>query len=220
VSHDLFSTLAAAPVMPLVIPDSAAVAVKTCHALAAGGLGTAEIVLRTASAIDAIRAVAAEVPGTMPGAGTVLNAKQAEAVLDAGARFIVSPGLNADVVAVARERGIPVLPGVYTPTELTAAFNLGLETVKFFPAAIAGGVAALQAYSGVFRTMRFMPTGGITTGNLADFLAVPAVIACGGSWLAPADALAAGRFDVVTALAREAADIAIRARAPQQKKVG
>lgn len=219
-SHDLFNTLAAAPVMPLVIPDDAAVAVKTCRALAAGGLATAEIVLRTASAVDAIRAVAAEVPETLPGAGTVLNAKQAEAVLAAGARFIVSPGLNAEVVAVARERGVPVLPGVYTPTELTAAFNLGLDTVKFFPAAIAGGVAALQAYANVFRSMRFMPTGGITPGNLAEFLALPAVIACGGSWLTPADALAAGRFDIVTGLAREAAEIALRARAPRENNAG
>ena len=219
-SHDLFNALAAAPVMPLVIPDDAGVAVKTCRALAAGGLRTAEIVLRTASAVDAIRAVADEVPETIPGAGTVLNSKQAEAVLAAGAKFIVSPGLNEDVVAVAREHGVPVLPGIYTPTELTAAFNLGLDTVKFFPAVFAGGAPALQAYSGVFRTMRFMPTGGISPANLPDFLAVPAVIACGGSWLTPADALAAGRFDIVTGLAREAAEIALRARAPREAKAG
>ena len=119
-------------------------------------------------------------------------------------------GLDEGVVAVARERGGPVYPGIFTPGELQRAFNLGLETVKFFPASIAGGVPALKALSSVFRTMRFMPTGGVSADNLADYLAVPAVLACGGSWLTPASAIEAGDYDQVTTLAREALQIAAR----------
>jgi 2-dehydro-3-deoxyphosphogluconate aldolase / (4S)-4-hydroxy-2-oxoglutarate aldolase len=200
------------PVVPLVQSDDPAIAVETSRALAAGGLKVAEVVFRTDRALECLQAVADEVPDVIAGAGTVLSAEQANAALDHGAKFIVSPGLDDGVVAVAKERGVPVYPGIMTPSEIQHAFNLGLDTVKFFPASIAGGVPALKALASVFRTMKFMPTGGISPGNLADFLAVPAVLACGGSWLTPKDAITAGNFESITALAAEAIDIARKAR--------
>ena len=204
--------LEATPVVPLVQADDPDVAVNTSRALAAGGLTVVEVVLRTDRAMECLAAVAGQLPDVIAGAGTVLTSSQATAALDSGAQFIVSPGLDEGVVAVAREGGVPVYPGIVTPTELQHAVNLGLEVVKFFPASIAGGVPALRALSSVFRDVRFMPTGGVSAANLADYLGVSAVIACGGSWLTPADAIAEGDFDRVTALARDAADIAKRAR--------
>jgi 2-dehydro-3-deoxyphosphogluconate aldolase/(4S)-4-hydroxy-2-oxoglutarate aldolase len=146
------------------------------------------------------------------GAGTVLSPEQAQQAIDNGARFIVSPGLDDGVVALCQEADIPVYPGIYTPSEIQHAYNLGLDVVKFFPASIAGGVKAIKAVAGVFRTMRFMPTGGISAGNLAEYLAVPSVLACGGSWLTPADAIAAGDYQAITKLAEEAIEIARQAR--------
>lgn len=200
------------PVVPLVQADDPAIAVQTSRALAAGGLQVAEVVFRTGRALECLKAVAEEVPEMVAGAGTVLSAEQAKAALDNGAKFIVSPGLDDGVVGVAQERGVPVYPGTMTPSEVQHAFNLGLDTVKFFPASIAGGVPALKALASVFRTMKFMPTGGVSPGNLADFLAIPAVLACGGSWLTPKDAIAAGDFDAITKLAAEAVAIAGKAR--------
>ena len=129
-----------------------------------------------------------------------------------GRTSIVSPGLDDGVVAIAKERGAPVYPGIFTPGELQHAYNLGLDVVKFFPASIAGGIPAIRALSSVFRTMRFMPTGGISPGNLADYLSVPAVLACGGSWLTPADAIASDNYDKITTLAEEALQIAAQAK--------
>lgn len=209
---DIDSILEGAPVVPLVQADDPAIAVKTARALAAGGLTVVEVVFRTDRALDCLKAVAEEVPEMIAGAGTVLSASQAEAAFAAGAQFIVSPGLDDDVVATAQDRGAPVYPGIVTPSELQHAYNLGLSVVKFFPASIAGGVPALKALSSVFRTMRFMPTGGVSPGNLAEFLAVPAVLACGGSWLTPADAIAADDYDKITTLAAEALAIAASAR--------
>ena len=209
---DINELLSESCVVPLVQADEPAVAVETSRALAEGGLRVAEVVFRTDRALECLRAVADEVPEMIAGAGTVLTAEQATAALQNGAQFIVSPGLDDDVVAVAKEHGVPVYPGTMTPSEVQHAVNLGLDTVKFFPASIAGGVPALKALASVFRTMRFMPTGGVSAGNLADFLAVPAVLACGGSWLTPADAIAAGHFEKITALAAEAVAIARSAR--------
>ena len=209
---DIDSILEGAPVVPLVQADDPAIAVKTARALAAGGLTVVEVVFRTDRALDCLKAVAEEVPEMIAGAGTVLSASQAEAAFAAGAQFIVSPGLDDDVVATAQDRGAPVYPGIVTPSELQHAYNLGLSVVKFFPASIAGGVPALKALSSVFRTMRFMPTGGVSPGNLAEFLAVPAVLACGGSWLTPADAIAADDYNKITTLAAEALAIAASAR--------
>ena len=207
-STDINHTLQAAPVVPLVQADAPAVAVQISRALAAGGLTVAEVVLRTDRALECLQAVADEVPEMIAGAGTVLTADQANAAVDAGAKFIVSPGLDDGVVATAKERGVPVYPGIVTPGELQHAHNLGLDVVKFFPASLAGGVPMLKALSSVFRHMRFMPTGGVSPGNLAEYLAVPAVLACGGSWLTPAAAIAAGDYEQLTKLAREALAIA------------
>lgn len=204
--------LTATPVVPLVQADDPQVAVRTSKALAAGGLQVAEVVFRTDRALECLQAVADEVPDVVAGAGTVLTAKQATAALEHGAKFLVSPGLDDGVVAVAKERGMPVYPGTMTPSEVQRALNLGLDTVKFFPASIAGGVPMLKALSSVFRTMKFMPTGGVSAANLPDFLAVPSVLACGGSWLTPSAAIAAGDYDQVTSLAKEAVNIATNAR--------
>ena len=201
-------TLASRPVVPLVQADDPAVAVKTAEALAKGGLKVAEVVFRTDRALECLRAVADELPDVIAGAGTVLSAEQANAAVDNGAKFIVSPGLDDGVVGVAKERGIPVYPGVVTPSEVQHAFNLGLDVVKFFPGTLAGGIPMLKALGSVFRTMKFMPTGGVSPGNLGEFLGVPAVLACGGSWLTPAAEIAAGNYDAVTALAAEAVEIA------------
>ena len=209
---DITELLSSNPVVPLVQADDPAVAVQTARALAAGGLQVAEVVFRTDSALECLKAVAEEVPETVAGAGTVLSAQQAKAAIDNGAKFIVSPGLDDGVVGVAQERGVPIYPGTMTPSEVQHAFNLGLDTVKFFPASIAGGVPALKALASVFRTMKFMPTGGVSPDNLADFLAIPAVLACGGSWLTPKDAIEAGNFEAITALAAEAVAIARKAR--------
>ena len=216
VTIDINNTLQAVPVVPLVQSDDPAAAVQISRALAAGGLTVAEVVFRTDRALECLKAVADEVPEMIAGAGTVLTAKQADAAVDAGAKFIVSPGLDDGVVATAKERGVPVYPGIVTPSELQHAHNLGLDVVKFFPASIAGGVPALKALSSVFRHMRFMPTGGVSPGNLADFLAVPAVLACGGSWLTPAAAIAAGDYEQITVLAKEAVAIATQARGEQK----
>ena len=211
-SIDINNTLQAVPVVPLVQSDDPAVAVQISRALAAGGLTVAEVVFRTDRALECLQSVADEVPEMIAGAGTVLTADQANAAVDAGAKFIVSPGLNDGVVATAKERGVPVYPGIVTPSELQHAHNLGLDVVKFFPASLAGGVPMLKALSSVFRHMRFMPTGGVSPDNLAEFLAVPAVLACGGSWLTPAAAIAEGDYEQITKLAREAVEIATQAR--------
>jgi 2-dehydro-3-deoxyphosphogluconate aldolase / (4S)-4-hydroxy-2-oxoglutarate aldolase len=213
VSADITKTLESLPVVPLVQSDDPETAVLISRALAAGGLTIAEVVFRSDRALECLRAVAEEVPEMIAGAGTVLSADQAEAAVTAGARFIVSPGLDDGVVATAKKHGLPVYPGIVSPTEVQHAYNLGLEVVKFFPASIAGGLPALKALSSVFRSMRFMPTGGISPGNLAEYLAVPAVLACGGSWLTPADAIASGNYQQITTLAKEAVQIAAQARA-------
>lgn len=209
---DINEILESVPVVPLVQADDETTAIAVSRALAAGGLTVVELVLRTDGALACLRAVADGVPEVIAGAGTVLNARQANAALDAGAQFLVSPGLDQGVVDVARERDVPVYPGIVTPGELQRAYNLGLRTVKFFPASIAGGIPALRALSSVFRMMRFMPTGGVSAANLAEYLSVPAVLACGGSWLTPADAIAAGDYNRITALAADAVGIARQSR--------
>ena len=196
------------PIVPLVQADDPDVAVRTSRALVTGGLTVIEVVLRTDAALRCLEAVASEVPEAIVGAGTVLSEAQAGAAADAGACFIVSPGLDDSVIGSARSRGLQVFPGAVTATELQRAWNLGLRTVKFFPAAAAGGPAALKALAAPFRDMRFIPTGGVSAGNLADYLAVPQVLACGGSWLTPPSAVAAGDCGSITRLAREARRIA------------
>ena len=210
---DISRILQSTRVVPLVQADDPQTAVRISQALASGGLSVAEIVFRTDAALECLAAVAAEVPEMIAGAGTVLSPAQAEQAIDAGARFVVSPGLDKDTVRLCQSNTIPIYPGVMTPSEATRAWNLGLREVKFFPASLAGGIPMLKALGSVFRGMRFMPTGGVSAANLADFLAVPGVLACGGSWLTPAEAIAAGNYDEITRLAVQAVGIARKVRA-------
>jgi 2-dehydro-3-deoxyphosphogluconate aldolase/(4S)-4-hydroxy-2-oxoglutarate aldolase len=209
---NISNLLETTPVVPLVQAEEPEVAVNVSRALAAGGLTVAEVVLRTDRALECMRAVADQVPDMTAGAGTVLSSEQARQAIDNGAKFIVSPGLDDGVVTTCQDANIPVYPGIYTPSEIQHAYNLGLDVVKFFPASIAGGVKGVKALAGVFQTMKFMPTGGISASNLAEYLAIPSVIACGGSWLTPIEAITAGDFDVITRLAEEAMRIAREAR--------
>jgi 2-dehydro-3-deoxyphosphogluconate aldolase/(4S)-4-hydroxy-2-oxoglutarate aldolase len=206
------SMLEKVPVVPVVVIDDAAKAVPVAQALVAGGLPIIEVTMRTAAAPEAIAAIAAHVPDAIIGAGTVLSAEQAKTIVAAGARFIVSPGLHESVVATANELSIPIIPGVATATETQRAWNLGLRILKFFPAGQAGGLPMIKALAAVFRDVMFMPTGGVSTANLREYLESPAVLACGGSWLTPAKAIAAGDYDQITALASEAMAIAKEVR--------
>ena len=200
------------PVVPVVVIDDAEKAVPVAKALVAGGLPVIEVTMRTAAAPEAIAAISEQVPEAFVGAGTVLSSDQANQIVAAGAKFIVSPGLHEDVVATANKLDVPIIPGVATATELQQAWNLGLRTLKFFPAGQAGGIPMIKALASVFRDVVFMPTGGVSPANLHEYLEVPAVLACGGSWLTPAAAIADGDFERITILASEALAIARKIR--------
>jgi 2-dehydro-3-deoxyphosphogluconate aldolase/(4S)-4-hydroxy-2-oxoglutarate aldolase len=210
--NELEALLERGPIVPLIQADDPRVAVATARALVAGGLTVLEVVLRTRAALDCLQAVAEQVPEAITGAGTVLSRDHAESAARAGARFLVSPGLHEDVVSAAGEHQLPVFPGIATATEVQRAWNMGLRVLKFFPAGQAGGVPMLKALAAVFRDVRFMPTGGVSAGNLADYLALPSVLACGGSWLTPRDAIASGNYDAVKALAAQALATAAKVR--------
>jgi len=205
---DLIHSLEAKRVVPLVQSDDPKTALKISEALLEGGLDVLEVVLRTDAALDCLEAIAKEFPKAHVGAGTVLSADQSKEVIQRGASFIVSPGLDPASVKVANNAGLPILPGISTATELQQAWNMGLRTVKLFPASLVGGPKILKALSSVFRDVRFMPTGGVSPANLHEYLEVPAVLACGGSWLTPKDAIEAGDFAAITKLAKDAISIA------------
>ena len=209
---ELESRLQKAPVIPLIAADEPGVAVDIAKALVAGGLTVLEVVLRTDSALECLARVDQSVPDGIVGAGTVLSPAQAEAALAAGARFIVSPGLYPPVVDTCLSANVDVFPGIATPSEAQNACNLGLRTMKFFPADQMGGVGMLKALSAVVRDARFIPTGGIAANNLADFLEVPSVLACGGSWLSPKAHVVQRQFDEITRLANEALAVAAKVR--------
>ena len=205
---DLINSLQSKRVVPLVQSDDPKTALKISEALLEGGLDVLEVVLRTDAALDCLEAIAKEFPQAHVGAGTVLSADQSKEVIRRGASFIVSPGLDAASVKVAADAGLPILPGISTATELQQAWNMGLRTVKLFPASLVGGPKMIKALSSVFRDVKFMPTGGVSPANLNEYLAVPAVLACGGSWLTPADAIAKGDLGAITKLAKDAIAIA------------
>ena len=184
-------------IVPVVVLADSAGAEPLAGALVAGGLHCVEVTFRTDAAADVIRAMAVR-PELVVGAGTVLTAEQAEQAVVAGARFVVSPGFGPAVVRRCQELGVPVFPGIATATEIQMALDAGLDTVKFFPAEQLGGVGMVKALSAPFRTVRFIPTGGIDTGNLADYLAVASVLAVGGTWMVAPDLLAAGDWAEVT----------------------
>lgn len=198
----LEDTLAAHRLVPVLTVAGAAAGTAVGEALAAGGLPLAEVTLRVDGALDALTAMASL--DLVVGAGTVVTADQVDRAVDAGARFVVSPGLHPAVVDRCRARGVPVLPGVATASDLMRAVELGVQSVKLFPADLVGGPAAVTAFAGPFPGMRFVPTGGVRPAVLSAYLSLPAVLAVGGSWLAPPDVVAAGRWDEVTRRTRAA----------------
>lgn len=202
--------LAKSPVIPVLVVDDVASAVPLGRALVAGGLTVLEVTLRTPAAMDCIAAMS-EIDGAMVGAGTVLNRQMRRAAADAGARFVVSPGL---IEGEGPDGAAPLLPGIATATELMAGLAAGFTHFKLFPANVVGGVDALKAFQSPFQQATFCPTGGVSAKNAAEYLALPNVICVGGSWVAPADAVRAGDWDRITTLAREAAALAPRAAAP------
>jgi 2-dehydro-3-deoxyphosphogluconate aldolase/(4S)-4-hydroxy-2-oxoglutarate aldolase len=198
------SLLDRVPVMPVVVVDDLAHAVPVARALVAGGLPAIELTLRTPVALDAIRAIAAEVPEILLGAGTVTSPGQAKQAAEAGAAFLVSPGSTPMLLDGLADTGLPFLPGVSTVSEAMAALEFGLTELKFFPAEAAGGVPFLRSLGGPLPGIRFCPTGGITPASALEYLALPNVGCVGGSWLTPAAALAAGDWAAVERLAAEA----------------
>lgn len=201
----LLEVMQGQPVIPVLKIDRLDDAVPLARALARGGLPAIEITLRTPVALEAIRRAASEVPEAIVGAGTILDAAQFARAEEAGAQFIVSPGLTPELVAAAAASAVPLLPGAITPGEIMAARQAGYSLLKFFPAEQAGGASFLKALASPLAGIRFCPTGGIGAGNAADYLALANVICVGGSWVAPDALVAAGKWDEIEALAREAA---------------
>ncbi|SME93923.1 bifunctional 4-hydroxy-2-oxoglutarate aldolase/2-dehydro-3-deoxy-phosphogluconate aldolase [Pseudogulbenkiania subflava] len=207
---DALTLLRQSPVMPVIVVNDAAVAVDLARALVAGGIRTLEITLRTKAALAAMRRIRDEVPDALVGAGTVRTRAHLEAALDAGAQFGLSPGLTPELAAAARASGVPFIPGVATPSEAMRAQDEGFNILKLFPAEAVGGIKLLKALAGPLPELRFCPTGGIDASNAPAYLAQPNVLAVGGSWLTPADALAAQDWERITQLAREASALAVR----------
>lgn len=194
--------------VPVIVIDDAEDAPHLARALSEGGLPIAEVTFRTAAGAEAIRRIAGECPDVLPGAGTVLTPQQARDAVGAGARFIVSPGFGPAVVEYCLEREIPVFPGICTPTEVEMALARGLTTLKFFPAEAAGGVGFLRAMASPYGMVSFIPTGGIGPSNLASYLGLKKVVACGGSWMAPAAWIREKRFDLIRAETAKAVSVA------------
>ncbi len=210
---DIVETLKAAGIIPVIVIDDEAKAVPLAKALVGGGLPVLEVTFRTRAAAGAIARIRAEVPDAVVGAGTLLTKDQVKAAKDAGAVFGVAPGFDPAVVSVAQEVGLPMVPGVATASELSQALTAGVPMVKFFPAEAAGGVKMIKNLLGAFKFtgVKFMPTGGINAVNVKDYLAVPEIVACGGTWIVPKDALASNDWGRIETLAAEAAAI-VRAR--------
>ncbi len=199
------TTMRLAPVIPVVVIDDAKAAVPMARALVAGGIPAIEVTLRTPAALEAIRAIAAEVEGAMVGVGTVLSARDLHAALQAGARFAVSPGMSPYLLDAAEQSELPLLPGAATASEVMSLLERGYRHLKFFPAVPAGGHKLLGAWASPLPQVRFCPTGGISLTSAVDFLALPNVLCVGGSWLTPAGKLTTGDWSGIELLAREAA---------------
>ena len=204
-----------APVIPVITIDDPDTAVPLARALVKGGLPVLEITLRTAQGLDAIRRVRDEVDDAVVGAGTVLNQRDLERALAAGSEFVITPGLTPELLRAGAACGVPFMPGIATVSEMMCCLDAGLTALKFFPAESSGGARALRAFSGPFPQVSVCPTGGIGPDNLTAYLAVPSVRTIGGSWMTPRSSVAAGDWEGITALAREACDLvgSIRSRA-------
>lgn len=208
---DQFYKIGMIPVLEI---DSAERAAPLAEALLAGGLPVAEVTLRTYAALESIRVIARDVPNAIVGAGTVISREQAKAARDAGAQFLVSPGMVEEVVLWARENQIPILAGALTPTEMIRGINLGLNVLKFFPAEAMGGLRAINAISDPFPQLRFIPTGGIRLENVAEYLQMGKILAVGGSWMAKRQMIADGKFGEIKRMAREVSDLVEQIRRP------
>jgi len=204
--------LAEAGLVPVITIDSADDAGSLAAALTQGGISYAEITFRTPAAAQAIERMRSEAPRMTVGAGTVLTVEQADRAVRSGAQYVVSPAFDARVVDWCEEHAVPIIPGVATPTEVNAARQRGLRTLKLFPAEQLGGVALLQALRGPFPEIQFVPTGGITRRNLGNYARQPNVVACGGSWIASKEAISARKFDDIVAAAKDACTIVSQAR--------
>lgn len=202
----VFEQIAGLKLVPVVKIERATDAAALGAALVAGGLPVAEITFRTSAAEDAIRILRDSAPEILIGAGTVLNLENAAKAIAAGASFVVAPGFNPRVVDYCLAQGMPVIPGINSPTDIEMGLERGLELLKYFPAEASGGLKLLKAMSAPYGDMKFMPTGGISMGNLLDYLAFPPVVACGGTWIAETTLIATGRFDEITRLTRAAVE--------------
>ena len=200
---DVLKRMACAGIVPVVVLEDAKDAVPTAKAMVAGGIDVMEITFRTAAAADSIKTVAAEVPEMLVGAGTVVNLEQCKLAVECGAKFIVSPGYDEEVVSWCCDNGIAVCPGCVTPTEIMMALKHGLKVLKFFPANVYGGLGAIKALAGPFGGVKFIPTGGVNLQNVGEFIADPHIHAVGGSWVCPKADIAAGNFEKITALCKE-----------------
>ena len=205
--NSVLETISRIGIIPVIALSDAEQAVPLARALVAGGLPAAEVTFRTAAAADAIRAIRAQVPEMLVGAGTVLTHEQLDRALDAGAGFIVSPGFNPDTVKYGLSRGALMLPGTATGGEMEQAMALGLEMVKFFPAEQNGGVDKLKALAGPYKTLKWMPTGGVNAKNLMDYLSFDQIAACGGTWMVKKELIESGNWAEITRLTREAVQI-------------
>lgn len=204
---NIIEQISSVGIIPVVKIDNVADALPLAKALCDGGIAAAEITFRTDAAEQAIREICREYPNMVVGAGTVLTTEQADAAIKAGAKFIVSPGLNPTVVKYCTEKGYPIVPGVSTASEIECGLSLGLKYLKFFPAEPAGGVKMIKALSAPYGMVKFMPTGGINTENVRNYLNCNAVFACGGSWMVSADMIKNGEFDKIKELTAKAAEI-------------
>jgi len=200
----VLSRLASSGVVPVVVIEDGKNAVPTAKAMLAGGIDVMEITMRTGAALDSIKNVSSECPEVLVGAGTVITLDQCKAAVDAGAKFIVSPGFDKQVVEWCVENGVAVTPGCVTPTEITMALQYNIKVVKFFPANVYGGLSAMKALSGPFGDVKFIPTGGVSAQNLSEFISAPFVHAVGGSWVCSKEDISKGNFDKITALCAEA----------------
>ncbi|MCL2054640.1 MAG: bifunctional 4-hydroxy-2-oxoglutarate aldolase/2-dehydro-3-deoxy-phosphogluconate aldolase [Oscillospiraceae bacterium] len=206
-SADIFQKIKQTRVIPVVTINNTGDALPLAKALCDGGLPCAEITFRTQAAEESMRLIAAEYPQMLIGAGTILTPEQADKAKAAGAKFIVSPGLNPRVVEHCRSIGVPMIPGCMTPSDIERAIELGLSTVKFFPAEAAGGLKMLKALSAPYPNIEFMPTGGITDKNITEYLSFNKVIACGGSFMVSNELIAAGDFSKITELTAKSVEV-------------
>ena len=208
VMNNILEELCGYHIIPVVVLNRAQDAKPLAKALCEGGLKCAEVTFRTEAAEESIRIMASEYPDMMVGAGTVLTIEQVDRAVNAGARFIVSPGFDPEIVDYCIQKDIPVVPGCMTPSEVAQGVKRGLEVLKFFPAEQAGGIAMIKAMSAPYTSVRFMPTGGINAKNLEQYLSFGKIAACGGSWMVKADLIDAGDFDKIKELTKEAVELA------------